>query len=114
MNYPLYFGQKKVKGKFSDKLMANADEDKPELLTAAREGGPDDLKKIKGVGPKLEGILHDMGIFHFDQIAKWTAQEIAWVDERLKFKGRIERDGWIDQAKTLAAGGETEFSSRKK
>ena len=98
----------------SDKLMANTDEDKPELLTAAREGGPDDLKQIKGVGPKLEGILHDMGIFHFDQIATWTAREVAWVDERLKFKGRIERDGWIDQAKTLAAGGETEFSSRKK
>lgn len=98
----------------SDALMAVADEDKPALLTEAREGGPDDLKKIKGVGPKLEGILHDMGIFHFDQIAVWSPSEVAWVDERLKFKGRIERDGWIDQAKTLAAGGETEFSSRKK
>ncbi len=98
----------------SKALMADADEDKPDLLTEAREGGPDDLKKIKGVGPKLEGILHDMGIFHFDQIAAWSPSEVAWVDERLKFKGRIERDGWIDQAKTLAAGGETEFSSRKK
>ena len=97
----------------SDALMAVSDEDKPDLLTEAREGGPDDLKKIKGVGPKLEGILHDMGIFHFDQIAAWTAREVAWVDERLKFKGRIERDGWIDQAKILAAGGETEFSARK-
>ncbi|MEM7745069.1 MAG: NADH-quinone oxidoreductase subunit NuoE [Pseudomonadota bacterium] len=96
----------------SDAVAAVTDADKPELLSTARDGGPDDLKKIKGVGPKLEGVLHDMGIFHFDQIASWTDREIAWVDERLKFKGRIERDGWIDQAKTLAAGGETEFSKR--
>ncbi|MEM1300080.1 MAG: NADH-quinone oxidoreductase subunit NuoE [Pseudomonadota bacterium] len=97
----------------SGDLMAVTDEDKPDLLTEAREGGPDDLRKIKGVGPKLEGVLHDMGIFHFDQIAEWTPREIAWVDERLKFKGRIERDGWIEQAKTLAAGQDTEFSKRK-
>ena len=97
----------------SEALMAVADEDKPELLTRARAGGADDLKKIKGVGPKLEGILHDMGIFHFDQIASWSDREVAWVDERLKFKGRIARDGWIEQAKILAAGGETEFSARK-
>lgn len=96
----------------SDALMAVGDKNKPELLAGARDGGPDDLKKIKGVGPKLEGILHDMGIFHFDQIASWSRNEIAWVDERLKFKGRIERDGWIEQAKIFAAGGETEFSKR--
>jgi NADH-quinone oxidoreductase subunit E len=77
----------------------------PALLSAAREGGADDLKLIKGVGPKLEGVLNDMGIHHFDQIAVWTASEVAWVDGRLKFKGRIDRDGWIDQAKSLAAGG---------
>ena len=77
----------------------------PALLSAAREGGADDLKLIKGVGPKLEGVLNDMGIYHFDQIAVWTASEVAWVDGRLKFKGRIDRDGWIDQAKSLAAGG---------
>ena len=94
--------------------MAVSDEDKPELLAQARDGQPDDLKLIKGVGPKLEGILHDMGIFHFDQIAAWTAREVAWVDGRLKFKGRIERDGWIDQAKILAGGGDTEFSARSK
>jgi len=77
----------------------------PEMLKAARGGKPDDLKKIKGVGPKLEGILHELGVFHFDQIAAWTEDEVAWVDERLKFKGRIARDGWIDQAKTLAGKG---------
>ncbi|MDN3719509.1 hypothetical protein QW131_10620 [Roseibium salinum] len=64
---------------------------------------------LKGVGPKLEATLNELGIFHFDQVASWGPQEITWVDSRLKFKGRIERDGWIEQAKTLASGGETEF-----
>jgi NADH-quinone oxidoreductase subunit E len=86
---------------------------KPATLSAARAGGPDDLKKIKGVGPKLEAMLHRMGFFHFDQIANWTAAEVAWVDENLEgFKGRVSRDGWVAQAKILAAGGETEFSQR--
>ncbi|MTH97900.1 NADH-quinone oxidoreductase subunit E [Roseibium sp. RKSG952] len=82
----------------------------PELLEAARGGKSDDLKKLKGVGPKLEATLNELGVFHFDQIASWSESEIAWVDENLKFKGRIERDGWVEQAKTLANGGETEFS----
>ena len=86
---------------------------KPATLTAAREGGADDLKQIKGVGPKMEGMLHGMGFFHFDQVAAWTAAEVAWVDANLKgFRGRVSRDNWVDQAKTLAAGGETEFSKK--
>ena len=71
------------------------------LLSEARGGQPDDLKKITGVGPKLEGLLHENGVFHFDQIAAWTADEIAYMDDKLSFKGRIERDNWIEQAKTL-------------
>ncbi len=73
------------------------------LLTEAREGGPDDLKKISGVGPKLESVLHENGVFHFDQIAAWKSDEIAYMDDKLSFKGRIERDNWIEQAKTLGA-----------
>jgi large subunit ribosomal protein L21 len=73
------------------------------LLSEARGGQPDDLKKISGVGPKLEGLLHENGVFHFDQIAAWTATEIAYMDDKLSFKGRIERDGWIDQAKQFAS-----------
>ncbi|OJJ12176.1 NADH-quinone oxidoreductase subunit E [Alphaproteobacteria bacterium AO1-B] len=84
----------------------------PETLKQARDGKPDDLKKLKGVGPKLEATLHELGFFHFDQVASWGPEEVAWVDSRLKFKGRIERDGWIEQAKLLASGGETEFSKR--
>lgn len=86
--------------------LAEVEEAKPATLSAARDGGADDLKKIKGVGPKLEGVLNEMGFYHFDQIAAWTANEVAWVDARLKFKGRIERDGWIAQAAELAKGGE--------
>ncbi len=87
-------------------------EKEPELLKEARGGKPDDLKKLKGVGPKLEATLNELGFYHFDQVAGWGAAEIAWVDSRLKFKGRIERDGWIEQAKILASGEDTEFSKR--
>ena len=86
---------------------------KPDLLTAARDGQGDDLKKIKGVGPGLEKACNAIGIYHYDQIASWNADEVAWVDDNLlKFKGRVSRDGWVDQAKKLAAGEETEFSKK--
>lgn len=88
-------------------------EAKPEFMTAARDGGPDNLKEIKGVGPKLEKTLHGMGVFHFDQIASWGPAEEAWMDSNLEgFKGRVSRDGWIEQAKILAGGGETAFSKK--
>lgn len=86
----------------------------PETLKEARGGKADDLKLLKGVGPKLEQTLNELGFFHFDQIAKWTEAEVAWVDSRLKFKGRIERDGWIAQAAQLASGDETEFAKKAK
>lgn len=78
------------------------DKDRPQALKVARAGGPDDLKLISGVGPKIEGILHGLGIFHFDQIASWKKKEREWVDGYLRFKGRIDRDQWIKQAKALA------------
>ncbi|KPN62153.1 NADH dehydrogenase subunit E [Aliiroseovarius crassostreae] len=87
---------------------------KPRVMKAPRKAGADDLKQLKGVGPKLEQTLNELGFWHFDQIAKWTADEIAWVDDNLKFKGRIERDGWVEQAKILAEGGETAFSNKVK
>lgn len=84
------------------------------MLSAARPEGKDDLKLISGVGPKLEQTLNDLGVYHFDQVAKWKKKDIAWVDDNLRFKGRIERDDWMSQAKILAKGGETEFSKKKK
>jgi predicted flap endonuclease-1-like 5' DNA nuclease len=86
---------------------------RPAALAQARGGVPDDLKQIKGVGPVLEQLLHSLGFYHFDQVANWTAEEVAWVDENLEgFKGRVTRDEWVAQAKILAAGGSTEFSRR--
>jgi peptide/nickel transport system ATP-binding protein len=73
------------------------------------KGKADDLKLIAGVGPKLEGTLNKLGFWHFDQIAKWTKKDIAIVDDELSFKGRIERDDWVKQAKALAKGGEAEY-----
>jgi NADH-quinone oxidoreductase subunit E len=87
---------------------------RPAALQAARGGRPDDLKRIKGIGPKLEAMLHGMGFYHFDQVAAWSDAELAWVDRNLEgFKGRASRDAWVAQAKILAAGGETEFSARQ-
>ncbi|NSX54516.1 NADH-quinone oxidoreductase subunit NuoE [Parasulfitobacter algicola] len=88
---------------------------KPKTLDKPRETGVDNLKLIKGVGPKLEKVLHSLGFYHFDQIATLSADEIAWVDENLEgFKGRVSRDDWVSQAKILAKGGETEFSAKSK
>lgn len=70
----------------------------PKKVSAAKAN---DLKRISGVGPKIEGILNKLGIYRFDQIAAWTRDNIDWVDAQLKFKGRIDRENWIDQAKTL-------------
>ncbi|MCL6283980.1 NADH-quinone oxidoreductase subunit E [Ruegeria sp. 2012CJ41-6] len=89
-----------------------AAEEAPDTLDAPRDGNADDLKLLKGVGPKLEQTLNELGFYHFDQIAAWSPEQVAWVDSRLKFKGRIERDGWIAQAADLAAGKETEFAKR--
>ncbi|CUJ21746.1 NADH-quinone oxidoreductase subunit E [Cognatishimia activa] len=80
-------------------------EKQPETLKSAREGGADDLKKISGVGPKLEQTLNELGFYHFDQIAEWGEAEKSWVDSRLKFKGRIDRDDWVQQARELATKG---------
>ena len=88
---------------------------KPTTLSAARDGKADDLKQIKGVGPKLEKVCNSLGFYHFDQIAAWTADEVAWVDANLEgFKGRVTRDDWVAQAKVLAEGGSTEFSKKVK
>lgn len=109
----------KASAKPTAKATATADapaaaQKKPRTMKAPRKAGADDLKLLKGVGPKLEETLNTLGFWHFDQVAKWTAEEISWVDDNLKFKGRIERDGWVEQAKILAEGGTTEFSKRAK
>lgn len=86
---------------------------RPEALVEPRDGKADDLKQIKGVGVKLEKLCNQLGFYHFDQIAKWTKTEVAWVDDNLEgFKGRVTRDEWVRQAKILARGGTTAFSEK--
>jgi predicted flap endonuclease-1-like 5' DNA nuclease len=82
---------------------------RPQGIAAARDGRADNLQRISGIGPKNEKTLHGLGFFHFDQIAAWTDDEVAWVDDHLKFNGRIRREEWIDQARLLAEGQEEEF-----
>ncbi len=74
----------------------------PANLLKGPVGDADDLKKISGVGPKLEGVLNEIGVYHFSQIAEWAAADIEYMDDRLSFKGRIERDDWIKQAGEFA------------
>jgi branched-chain amino acid transport system ATP-binding protein len=72
-------------------------------LPAPRGGRPDDLLAIKGIGPVNQRKLNEHGIFHFDQIAAWTQDDIAAVEAYLAFDGRIAREDWIGQARRLAA-----------
>ncbi|MBI1187624.1 MAG: hypothetical protein GC206_09915, partial [Alphaproteobacteria bacterium] len=83
-------------------LVPHGDEVRPAPLPAPRQGAPDDLTLIVGVGPKTEVTLHALGVYHFDQIAAWTPANIAWVDQYLRFRGRIVRERWVAQADDLA------------
>ncbi|MGB3407361.1 MAG: fused NADH-quinone oxidoreductase subunit E/endonuclease, partial [Jannaschia sp.] len=88
---------------------------RPAARDAPKDGSADNLKAIKGIGPKLEKLCNSMGFYYFEQIADWSADEIAWVDSNLEgFKGRVTRDEWVKQARVLAEGGETDFSARVK
>ncbi len=84
----------------------------PALLSEPLDGKADNLKEISGIGPKIEQKLNALGVFHFAQIAGWTDDNAAFVDGQLAFRGRIAREQWIEQAKVLASGQETEFSKR--
>ena len=81
---------------------------RPEGLAGPRGGTPDDLKLIKGVGAKLEKVLHGLGMYHFEQIAGWGPAEVVWIDGNLEgFRGRASRDGWVGQAQALLEEGST-------
>ena len=83
---------------------ADAVGSRPKALKKPRKDKPDDLKKISGIGPANEEKLHNLGIYHYDQIAQWGRPEIRWVGQFLSFAGRIDREDWVAQAKALAAG----------
>jgi NADH-quinone oxidoreductase subunit E len=73
-------------------------------LIAKPKGKADDLLAIKGIGPKLNRLLNELGVHHYQQIAEWTPGEIAWINDKLDFKGRVQRERWVAQARALAKG----------
>jgi predicted flap endonuclease-1-like 5' DNA nuclease len=83
---------------------------RPAPLLAPRNGVPDNLQRIRGIGKANEELLNSFGIFHFGQIAAWTPAEAQWVAERMPFPERIDRDDWIGQATILASGGHTGYT----
>jgi len=104
---------------FTDAAYQAAPGSAPE--TAPRTGGQskvlrsaqlEDLKRIRGIGVLIEKKLNQMGVVGYEQIANWTAEDIDRVSQSLDFKGRIERENWVEQARILASGGATEFSRR--
>jgi predicted flap endonuclease-1-like 5' DNA nuclease len=87
-------------------------EDSARALTSRPAGDSDDLKRIRGIGVLIEKKLNSLGIVCYEQIANWTGADIERISRLLDFKGRIEREAWIEQARILATGGQTEFSRR--
>jgi len=78
-----------------------AEGERPPGLPGPRDGRADDLRRIRGIGPKNEGVLNALGIYHYEQIAALTAAQVTWLDNYLKYHGRIARDDWVGQAKAL-------------
>jgi NADH-quinone oxidoreductase subunit E len=78
----------------------------------SRPVAADELKRIKGIGAVIEETLNQLGIYQFEQIAKWSPDNISWVEKFLAFPGRVGREEWVSQAETLSTGGTTEFAKR--
>jgi predicted flap endonuclease-1-like 5' DNA nuclease len=81
-------------------------------MRPVRGPGLDDLKRIRGIGVMIERKLNGLGVASYEQIANWTMADIERVSRVLDFKGRIERENWVEQARILASGGQTEFARR--
>lgn len=81
--------------------------------SAAADDTPDDLSRIKGVGPKLKALLISLGVTRFSQIAAWSEEDIDRIDAQLgRFEGRIRRDNWKEQAALLAGGDNAEYEDK--
>ncbi|KAG1648823.1 putative 22 protein in nqo2 3'region [Nymphon striatum] len=85
---------------------------KPRTMAKARASGADNLTLIDGVGNAIEKRLFDLGIYHFDQIAKWTKDNCVWAGNEVGFPGRPERENWVEEAKILASGGMTAHAKK--
>lgn len=109
------FSKRVAKGEISSSIGKGTVGDlgtKPSTMAKARGGKPDNLTLIDGVGNALEKKLFALGIYHFDQVAKWTKANETWVGNELGFPGRPERENWIKESKILATGGTTAHAKR--
>ncbi|QND52456.1 endonuclease [Phyllobacterium sp. 628] len=96
---------RKTAAKSSTGTVSKADEDtqnRPTTLKNARRGKPDHLSDIEGIGNVIESKLFGLGVFHFDQIAAWDADQAAWISREIGFPGRAYRENWMKQATALA------------
>ena len=82
---------------------AAADEPTAPALFAEPPAQTDNLLAIKGVGPKINGFLNSLGVYTYAQIAEWSPAEVAWIEDKLEFRGRVTREGWQAQAAALLA-----------
>ncbi|MDY0051046.1 MAG: hypothetical protein RBR65_00775 [Aliarcobacter sp.] len=85
---------------------------KPLVLSSPRPIGKDNLKKIKGIDTKIENDLNNLGIYHFEQISKWSNKNCDWIEEFLHFPSCAKNNQWVDQAKILFSGKETIYSQK--
>lgn len=95
-----------------DKAKVQLDDSWKPLGFATPPTDADDLKRIKGIGAVNEKALNELGIYQFTQIADWSSDNVNWVEGFLAFPGRIGREQWVQQAKTLSQGGTTEFANK--
>ena len=90
----------------------SAIDNKPLILTSPKLVGKDSLIKIKGITTKIESDLNNLGIYHFDQIAKWSTKNCEWIEEFLLLPKIVRGNQWVEQAKVLTSGRDTEYSLR--
>lgn len=109
------FSKRVDKGEVESSMASVAASDlsnKPSVIAKARSGTGDNLTLIDGVGTAIEKKLFALGIYHFDQIEKWTSENETWIGNEIGFPGRPERENWVKEAKILAAGGTTDHAKR--
>ncbi|MEM1365208.1 MAG: hypothetical protein AAGH82_05590 [Pseudomonadota bacterium] len=105
-------GKVKSSSGSAEKVSADFAGKKPRTMKAPRKAGADNLTLIDGVGNAIEKRLFELGIFHFDQIAKWTPENCVWIGNQIGFPGRAERENWVGESEILSAGGTTDHARR--
>lgn len=85
---------------------------KPLVLSSPKPVGKDNLQKIKGIDSTIENNLNNLGIYHFEQISKWSNKNCDWIEEFLHFPGCAKNNQWVEQAKILQSGKETIYSQK--